>query len=216
MSERRGVARGRARTVRLAGVAATARRRVVAADGRRHRRRRDRSVSRWPWRAASRPIPDAARRRAAYEGELAAWETVAVPLAAALNGAKGELAVLNRRRGFVDDLEPNLRANNVDRATLDAMTAAVVESLPDFRRYFRAKAPAARPRRRAAVVGSLRAGRRQVGGRVGHATAARARRVRRLLARSRRAREPRVRRAVGRRRDPRRQARRRVLRVGRR
>jgi oligoendopeptidase F len=40
--------------------------------------------------------PDAARRRAAYEGELAAWETAAVPLAAALNGAKGELAVLNR------------------------------------------------------------------------------------------------------------------------
>ena len=62
-----------------------------------------------------------------------------MPLAAALNGAKGELAVLNRRRGFVDDLEPNLRANNVDRATVDAMTAAVVESLPEFRRYFRAK-----------------------------------------------------------------------------
>jgi pepF/M3 family oligoendopeptidase len=84
--------------------------------------------------------PDAARRRAAYEGELAAWETVAVPLAAALNGAKGELAVLNRRRGFADDLEPNLRANNVDRATLDAMTSACVASLPDFRRYLRAKA----------------------------------------------------------------------------
>jgi pepF/M3 family oligoendopeptidase len=84
--------------------------------------------------------PDAAKRRAAYEGELAAWESVAVPLAAALNGAKGEAAVLNKRRGFADDLEPNLRANNVDRATVDAMTAAVVDSLPDFRRYFRAKA----------------------------------------------------------------------------
>jgi pepF/M3 family oligoendopeptidase len=84
--------------------------------------------------------PDAARRRAAYEGELAAWETVAVPLAAALNGAKGELGVLNRRRGYPDDLEPALRANNVDRATLDAMTGAVVAALPDFRRYLRAKA----------------------------------------------------------------------------
>ena len=83
---------------------------------------------------------DPARRRAAYEGELAAWATVAVPLAAALNGAKGELGVLNRRRGFPDDLEPALRANNVDRATLDAMTGAVVASLPDFRRYLRAKA----------------------------------------------------------------------------
>jgi pepF/M3 family oligoendopeptidase len=84
--------------------------------------------------------PDAARRRAAYEGELAAWETVAVPLAAALNGAKGELAVLNRRRGFVDDVEPVLQANNVDRVTLDAMTDAVVAALPDFRSYLRAKA----------------------------------------------------------------------------
>ena len=84
--------------------------------------------------------PDPARRRAAYVGELEAWQTVAVPLAAALNGAKGELGVLNRRRGFVDDLEPALRANNVDRATLDAMTDAVVASLPGFRRYLRAKA----------------------------------------------------------------------------
>jgi pepF/M3 family oligoendopeptidase len=75
-----------------------------------------------------------------YEGELAAWETVAVPLAAALNGAKGEQGVLNRRRGFDDDLEPALRYNNVDRGTLDAMTDAVVESLPRFRHYFRTKA----------------------------------------------------------------------------
>ena len=84
--------------------------------------------------------PDPVRRRAAYEGELEAWQTVAVPLAAALNGAKGELGVLNRRRGFADDLEPALRANNVDRATLDAMTTAVVAALPSFRRYLRAKA----------------------------------------------------------------------------
>ena len=83
--------------------------------------------------------PDAKRRRAAYEGELEAWATVAVPFAAALNGAKGELGVLNRRRGFADDLEPALRANNVDRETLDAMTEAVVAALPDFRRYLRAK-----------------------------------------------------------------------------
>ena len=84
--------------------------------------------------------PDAHVRRAAYEGELAAWESVAVPLAAAMNGAKGEVGVLNRRRGYGDDLEPALKGNNVDRATLDAMNSAVVESLPSFRRYFAAKA----------------------------------------------------------------------------
>ena len=103
--------------------------------------------------------PDAERRRAAYEGELAAWETVAVPLAAALNGAKGELAVLNRRRGYVDDLEPNLlreqrRPRDARRDDRGGRRVAA-----DFRRYLRAKATAARPRRRAAVVGPLRAGR---------------------------------------------------------
>jgi pepF/M3 family oligoendopeptidase len=84
--------------------------------------------------------PDADRRRRAYEGELAAWSTVAVALAAALNGAKGTVGVLNRKRGFADDLAPALRANNVDRPTLDAMTEAVVASLSTFRRYLRAKA----------------------------------------------------------------------------
>jgi pepF/M3 family oligoendopeptidase len=84
--------------------------------------------------------PDPARRRAAFDGELDAWAGVAIPLAAALNGAKGEHNVLNRRRGFADALEPALVTNNVDRATLDAMHQAVVESLPDFRRYLRAKA----------------------------------------------------------------------------
>lgn len=84
--------------------------------------------------------PDAAVRRAAYEGELAAWEGAAVSFAAALNGAKGTLGVINTRRGYTDDLAPVLRSNNVDRATLDAMTNAVVAALPDFRRYLRTKA----------------------------------------------------------------------------
>ena len=84
--------------------------------------------------------PDAERRRSAYEGELAAWSTVAVPLAAALNGAKGALGVLNRKRGSPTISSPRCAPNNVERATLDAMTEAVVASLPDFRRYLRAKA----------------------------------------------------------------------------
>ncbi len=84
--------------------------------------------------------PDPARRRAAYEGELVAWESVSVPLAAALNGAKGEAEVLNRRRGWADALEPALFVNGVDRDTLDAMQSAVDDSLGDFHRYLRAKA----------------------------------------------------------------------------
>lgn len=83
---------------------------------------------------------DPALRRAAYDAELEAWETVAVVCAAALNSIKGEANTLNRRRGWADSLEPALHHNAVDRATLDAMQAAVVDSFPDFRRYLRAKA----------------------------------------------------------------------------
>jgi len=84
--------------------------------------------------------PDRAVRQAAHQAELAAWRSVEVPLAAALNGVKGEVSVLNRRRGWPDDLAPALHLNAVDRPTLDALTAAVRASLPDFRRYLRAKA----------------------------------------------------------------------------
>lgn len=83
---------------------------------------------------------DAEVRRAAYDAELAAWEGVAVPLAAALNGVKGQASVLNRRRGWSDDLEPALFGNAVSRPALEAMQAAVVASLPDWGRYLAAKA----------------------------------------------------------------------------
>ncbi len=84
--------------------------------------------------------PDAAIRRAAFTAELAAWATVATPLAAGLNAFKGEANVLNRRRGWADSLDPALHENNVDRATVDAMTDAVIAALPDFARFGRAKA----------------------------------------------------------------------------
>ena len=83
---------------------------------------------------------DAAVRRAAYDAELEAWAANAEPIVAALNAIKGETTLVNRRRGWPDDLTPALAANGVDRPTLDAMHAAVVASLPDFRRYLRAKA----------------------------------------------------------------------------
>jgi pepF/M3 family oligoendopeptidase len=83
---------------------------------------------------------DPAIRKAAYDAELVAWESASVPLAAAMNGVKGEANVLNRRRGWEDSLAPALFYNAVDRTTLDAMQAACVASFPDFRRYLRAKA----------------------------------------------------------------------------
>ena len=84
--------------------------------------------------------PDREVRRRAYEAELRAWETHAVPLAAALNGIKGEVNTLSARRAWDDPLDAALHASRIDRQTLDAMLGAAREAFPDFRRYLRAKA----------------------------------------------------------------------------
>ncbi|HEU5149037.1 MAG TPA: M3 family oligoendopeptidase [Iamia sp.] len=84
--------------------------------------------------------PDAAVRRAAFAGEVAAWRTVEMPLALALASHRGEMIALGRRRGWDDPLAVSLATNNVDRATLDALTEAVRASLPTFARFHRAKA----------------------------------------------------------------------------
>lgn len=83
---------------------------------------------------------DAGVRRRAYRAELQAWQSIEVACAAALNSIKGEANAVNARRGWADPLGAVLHANSVERATLEAMQAAVVASLPDWRRYLRAKA----------------------------------------------------------------------------
>lgn len=86
--------------------------------------------------------PDREVRRVAYEAELAAWKKAAVPLAAAMNGIKGQVNTLARRRGWGSPLDASLFEANIDRETLEAMLTAARESFPDFRRYLRAKAHA--------------------------------------------------------------------------
>lgn len=86
--------------------------------------------------------PDREVRRRAYEAELAAWRTVEVPLAAAMNAIKGEIGTLCRRRGWSSPLEEALFHANIDRQTLDSMMLAAEESFPMFRRYLKAKAKA--------------------------------------------------------------------------
>ncbi len=79
-------------------------------------------------------------RRRAYEAELAAWEVVREPLAAALNGVKGSVNTLEKRRGRIDALHASLDASRIDRDTLNTMMATMQESFPIFRRYLLAKA----------------------------------------------------------------------------
>jgi len=86
--------------------------------------------------------PEEEVRKKAYQAELKAWEGHEVPLAYALNGVKGEASVLNRRRGYRDDLEPSLHRNRITRKALMALLEAVRESLPLFHRYYLLKAKA--------------------------------------------------------------------------
>jgi pepF/M3 family oligoendopeptidase len=84
--------------------------------------------------------PDPDVRRRAYEAELAAWESVREPLAAALNGVKGSAITLDKRRGRKDALHDSLDTCRIDRETLDTLLSVMRESFPIFRRYMRAKA----------------------------------------------------------------------------
>lgn len=84
--------------------------------------------------------PEADVRKAAYEAELAAYPKMEIPMAACLNGIKGEARTLAELKHYDSVLDMALDGANMDRATLDALLQAMEESLPMFRRYFRLKA----------------------------------------------------------------------------
>ncbi len=86
--------------------------------------------------------PDRDVRRVAYETELAAWETHALPITAALNSIKGETRLLMERRGWASPLDYALFNNHIDRETLEALTATTRAFFPELRRYLRLKARA--------------------------------------------------------------------------
>ena len=79
-------------------------------------------------------------RRRAYEAENKAWDSVRETLAACLNGVKGEVITLNKRRRREDALHSALDAARIDRKSLEAMLEAMRDSFPMFRRYFQHKA----------------------------------------------------------------------------
>ncbi|NIN67281.1 MAG: M3 family oligoendopeptidase [Anaerolineae bacterium] len=84
--------------------------------------------------------PDEDVRRRAYEVEQEAWERVREPLAACLNGVKGSVITLYKRRGRTDPLHQTLDQARIDRETLETLLGAMRGSFPMFRRYWHAKA----------------------------------------------------------------------------
>ena len=86
--------------------------------------------------------PDRGLRERAWSAELAAWETYALPLAAALNGVKGYVLTLGSRRGWDDPLQEALFWSGIDESILGALVEEARAALPDFRRYLSWKARA--------------------------------------------------------------------------
>jgi len=86
--------------------------------------------------------PDRGVRERAFTAEIGTWTLWATPIAAALNGVKGEHSTLAERRGWDEILDQALFQNHINRKTLDAMLGASKEAFPDIRRYLKAKAKA--------------------------------------------------------------------------
>jgi pepF/M3 family oligoendopeptidase len=84
--------------------------------------------------------PNEELRRRAYEAELQILQSQREPLAACLNGVKGAVLTLDKRRGRTDPLQRTLEQARIDRQTLEAMLQAMRDSFPVFRRYWQAKA----------------------------------------------------------------------------
>src|SRR5918994_643198 len=84
--------------------------------------------------------PDRDLRHRAWRSELGAWEANALPIAAALNGVKGQVLTLGARRDWADPLDESLFWSGIDRDSLDVMVEEARAAFPDFRRYLRLKA----------------------------------------------------------------------------
>ena len=79
-------------------------------------------------------------RKRAYEAEIACYKKIEEPLAACLNGIKGEVITICNLRGYKSPLEKSLIDSRMDEESLNAMLDAMKESLPVFRKYLKRKA----------------------------------------------------------------------------
>jgi len=84
--------------------------------------------------------PDGEVRRRGYEAEMETWEKAKETYAAALNGVKGEVNTVDKRRGRTDALHASIDTARIDRQALDALMEAMRDSFPMFRKYFKSKA----------------------------------------------------------------------------
>ena len=84
--------------------------------------------------------PDPVLREAAYRAELASYPAWEVPMAACMNGIKGEALEELPYKHYDSLREEMLDVNRMRGETLDALHASIRDHLPALRRYLKAKA----------------------------------------------------------------------------
>ncbi|MBQ3015301.1 MAG: M3 family oligoendopeptidase [Clostridia bacterium] len=86
--------------------------------------------------------PDAKTRRAAYEAELACYDSIKDAIAFSLNSIKLQVLTECELRGYESPLAKTLYTSRMKKETLDALLGAMEEYMPHFRKYLKAKAKA--------------------------------------------------------------------------
>ena len=81
-----------------------------------------------------------AARKDAFERELKILEEHQVAIASALNGVKGTVLLLEKRRGWNDPLERSVFTSRITMKALNALIEALEDSREMFREYLRTKA----------------------------------------------------------------------------
>ncbi len=83
---------------------------------------------------------DPAERKEAWQTEIKLLKSNEIAFAASLNNLKGETVTLNKRRSWSQAIDRALFSSRMSKKTLDALITAIEESLPEWRKYFQAKA----------------------------------------------------------------------------
>lgn len=84
--------------------------------------------------------PDARLRKESWQKEIALLKQNEIAFAASLTNLKGETLSLLEERSWNCAIDRALSSSRMKKETLDALIAAIEESLPQWRRYLKAKA----------------------------------------------------------------------------
>lgn len=84
--------------------------------------------------------PDAQLRKESWQKEIALLKQNEIAFAASLNNLKGETLSLLEKRSWNNAIDRALSSSRIKKETLDALIAAIEESLPHWRKYLCAKA----------------------------------------------------------------------------